>query len=199
MNKEQISCQVGVVEVMDHCLGAVMEAAGSAVEKLSNAVAHTACITDAVASAEESIACLQTTLLEQRSHRNAVKTAIRNRRALQVAMQTHVVTTLEDDISRLREESTKLDYDIIACDAELGTLRQQLASACVALETGEEQDALDVATESEHAMFRNDALFAAVSEVPSANRVAAFMHTMACELSLPSDTRTIRALANRPS
>lgn len=198
-----IAAQLQVAEDVSASLEMVSAVAEANVGRLQVATRTTHAIAEALSTSADIIATLQPALDAQRALRNELRANIRNQHALFVAKQTDKIRQLEEEVGALRHQSTSLDYALIACDAEAALVKQQLASARVSLEGGDTEggsggsEATEEVSESEHAMFRHDSLFGAVTTIPSKDAVQSFLNRMAQEVPPDSDSRDIRTLLSR--
>ncbi|CUG85421.1 Hypothetical protein, putative [Bodo saltans] len=194
---EKIAARINDTSDLDVHLADISAGAECGVQQLNNLQYSSLLVLESVAQAEEIISQLQSTLHEQRSEQNRLKAAIKRKRALLIVTETEAVTDIERTISLLREQSTKLDYDLISCDADIVTANQRLSLARVGV-PDEHSDAEDdgVLPESEHAMLENDALFHALTSLPLSSEVDSFMQRMANSEGAMSTQRYIRSLSS---
>jgi hypothetical protein len=193
---DKIVSRVNETLDLDVHLADISTSAESGVRHLNQLQSSSLIVLDSVAQAEDIIAQLQLALSEQRQQQNTLKSAIKQKRALLIVTETEAVTEIEKAIVLLREQSTKLDYELLSCDADIVAANQRLSLARVGVP--DEQSAVEddaVLPESEHAMLENDALFRALTTLPTSCEVDLFMQQMVNSEGAKSTQRFIRSLS----
>lgn len=191
---QRVASRVADVEALDAKLGAVSCAAEGAIEQLNHLQSSSMLVLETVLQAEEIVANLQEALEQQRARRNRLKSQIKQKRALMIVTESEAVADMEMSIGVLREKATKLAYDLLSCDADIVAANQKLSLARVGIPDENTIKGEGVVSESEHAMFENDALFSAVTNIPHRNAVDSFLGAMASGISVFSTQRHIRSL-----
>lgn len=182
-------------------LESALDSLSSTADFLTNALAGRKVDMEALINAEElaekSFPDLLSRLHSLHAQNNLKKKALKRVREAAIAELTASVGVVDNEIEDLRRQISQLDNNISVSDIELAVAKQKLSGAVIRNTPNVESDSndtCDASRQDAHALVSDPRLLSALTSLPSAEAVEAFLQRMEANSGPISTRRALRSL-----